>query len=179
MPGINKSTWRSQELLLKAGQVKQVLFMDTKPNFIQVKNISQNNVFLGLTPRTNVNYFDLSIIPGATRNYVNPQGVKELYFYADVDTTIYINSAEGDISAADFDQTQISVLQTNNVTPAVDVANFIELNTLQIMLDIKQLLSDIKDQSVANNTLVQDIKTQEAANNLLLQDIKTNTTPAV
>jgi hypothetical protein len=122
--GINKKTWRSQKIQLIPNQITVVQFKDTKPNVAQIRNNSNDKLYLSPFQIVSTSEFELSIGEGITRVYSNPVGFEYLYFYSSTADIIIINSAEVEnMSAYDLDEINVSVVQNYASTPNVDINN--------------------------------------------------------
>ena len=187
-------------MYLKGGQVNEIYFIDTKPNFIYVTNLGTGTMYIDDQP--NVTDQSYEVLTGSLmkRSMVKPLGLNTLYIYADVDGKAKIESGVAELSISDIPMTQIVATLSNSLSISkVDVEKIIQslpAGTNRIgdvgivsMPDVN--VATLPALPAGNNnigdvdvvgwssmiTLLTDIKTELIAQTVLLNDIKTNTTP--
>lgn len=124
MAGIIKSSWRIENI--NATQTNTVLdhyFRDTKPSVIQIKNLSNSNIYISTKPNLSTTEFMLQIGPLQTRIFTYPPSTDRLYYLVDNVTNFILSSAEAtEIYPSDLDTTQaVSLLQSVNIGSSVTV----------------------------------------------------------
>lgn len=81
MAELQLSTYREQQVSIKAGEVRTVQFSDTMPNHFYINNLSTSDVYLGITMLPNTERYDLYVGPSEQKITGRDKGVQQIYLF--------------------------------------------------------------------------------------------------
>lgn len=200
MSKIDLKSFREQTVDLKGGQVNEIYFIDTKPNFIYVTNLGSADLLVDDQPNVTVNSYEVLAGSLMKRSLVKPLGLQKIYIYTEADGKAKIESGNAELGLSDIPMTQIVATLSNSLSvskvdvtgieqplPAgtnrigdVGIVSMPDVNVVQLP-SLPAGTNNIGDVDVVGwsdmITLLTDIKNELITQTGLLNDIKTNTTP--
>lgn len=127
MSKVDMKSYREQIIDLRGGQVNEVYFIDTKPNFIYVSNLGTGDLFVSDNMNVTPTKHDIVVGEGMKRSIVKPLGMNKIYIYAQAGGQAKIESGIAELSLSDIPMTQIVATLSNSLSISkVDVDKIIE-----------------------------------------------------
>lgn len=106
-------TWQESNITITANQITPLNFISTKPNVFIIKNNANTTVYVSKDNNVDNAKFEVSIPPYGLKIFQKPYSLTSIYFHADNDAAIRVESYEGKFDASDIIQTSGDIAQVN------------------------------------------------------------------
>lgn len=122
---------------LKAESTTTISFMGARPNYYRITNGGSTPLYLGVSMMPTENFFDMKILSGSTKLYVDAYGHEEIYIYnpSVTEANIIITSF-----SANFDSTVLAMSDFGQDFSQIDFSGEVDATG-----DMKTMLKNISD----------------------------------